>query len=242
MASRITNNFMNHILQWVHPKSQERNLISAAFHMITITLISMSMVELKWFSIYGGVCASYLTLSQFFWFGYTDNNIASPEFDCINSTIVNMMRIIILLCFMAIIFSLAGFFLDVIGPKSYLYFFIRKYALASTFTVMWIMAIISTCYYVAVLLEDSLDDLYPKIDTSVTYGYGFYLITATGGVAVIGTFCTLILMHTSSPELYSGGDGSDDACLIDGFEEGFEAFNSPAPPPPYNVPPPPYAP
>lgn len=105
-------------------------------------------------------------------------------YECINNTIVNMMRIIILWCFMTIIFSLGGFFLDIIGPRTSIYFFIRKYALANTCTVLWIMAIISSCYYVAILLENSLATLYPTIDTMVTYGYGFYLIAATGKVII----------------------------------------------------------
>lgn len=58
-------------VQWIHPKDDESNIISATFHMITITLISMSLVDLTWFNISGGVCIPYLTLGQFFWFGFT---------------------------------------------------------------------------------------------------------------------------------------------------------------------------
>lgn len=47
-----------------------QNVIPAMFHIITITFISMSLVEVPWFVISGGVCTSYLSLSQFFWFGY----------------------------------------------------------------------------------------------------------------------------------------------------------------------------
>lgn len=63
------------ILQWLHPKDDERNLISAGFHMITITFISMSLVDLNWFVISSDVCVPYLTMGQFFWFGYTNEPI-----------------------------------------------------------------------------------------------------------------------------------------------------------------------
>ncbi|KRT80650.1 hypothetical protein AMK59_5098 [Oryctes borbonicus] len=225
-------------LRWLHPKRMERNLVSAALHMITITLISMSMADLQWFTISGDVCTPYLTLSLFFWFGYTDYRMNDEEYECIDGVIVNLMRVIILLCFMGIIFSLYGFFLHIVGPKSSIYNFIRKHALASTCTVIWILSIISTCYYIAILLEDSLAVHYPKINATVSYGYGFYVITAAGSVSVTGTFWTLITMHLIPGEDYR----NDDACLIDDFNDSLDTFNPQAPPPPYSVPPPPYTP
>lgn len=74
----VPNNFLNELLQWLNPNKQDKNPISAAFHMITITLITMSMVELNWFNISGDVCTPYITLSQFFWFGYTISDVENP--------------------------------------------------------------------------------------------------------------------------------------------------------------------
>ncbi|KAJ8955040.1 hypothetical protein NQ318_000472 [Aromia moschata] len=211
MARRFAANLM----QWLHPKDDERNLVSATFHMITITLISMSLVDLTWFNISGDVCVPYLTLGQFFWFGFTNNGVDYSDYDCINSTIVNMMRTTILLCFMTIIFALLGFCLDIIGPKSIMYRMARRYAILGTCTVLWITAIISISYYIVVLLEDSFSKIYPNTDPTVTYGLGFYLLSAAE---------------------------TDDRCLIDGFDDGLDTFNSPTPPPPYSIPPPPYTP
>lgn len=117
------------------------------------------------------------------------------------------------------------------------------------------MAIISICYYVTILLEDSLENLYPEVDTTVTYGYGFYLIASTGsmlwfksfsiwfysylflgGVVLIGTFFTLILMQTTD------FNRIDERCLINRYSDGIDEFDSPTPPPPYSIPPPPYTP
>lgn len=64
--------FFTTFVQWILPKDDESNIISATFHIITITLTSMSLVDLTWFNITGG-CVPYLTLGQFFWFGFTNN-------------------------------------------------------------------------------------------------------------------------------------------------------------------------
>lgn len=74
----MSRNLINEALQWLNPKKQDKNPISAAFHMINITLITMSMVELNWFNIYGDVCTPFITLSQFFWFGYTIRDVENP--------------------------------------------------------------------------------------------------------------------------------------------------------------------
>lgn len=56
------------------------------------------------------------------------------------------------------------------------------------------MAIISISYYVVVLLEDSLSKLYPRIDTSVTYGSGFYLIAATGKKIIVNRINYMLIV------------------------------------------------
>ncbi|KAK4882718.1 hypothetical protein RN001_006037 [Aquatica leii] len=219
--------FFNRSSIWINSRLQYRNLVPAAFHIVAITLISMSLVQVPWFMISGGVCAPYLAVGQFFWFGYSNDDSRNPAYNCINGTIVNMMRTIILLAFMAIIFLLAGFFLDILGPKRVIYKFVKLF---------WIMSIISICYYLTILLEESLENVYPEVDTAVTYGYGFYLIASTGGVVLIGTLATLILIQSNDI------NRNDERCLINRFNESTEAFDSPTPPPPYSIPPPPYTP
>lgn len=61
-------------------------------------------------------------------------HIFTAAYRCITPRIVNMMRMIILFSFMAIIFSLIGFFLDIIGSKSKVYDFVRRNALPSSCT------------------------------------------------------------------------------------------------------------
>lgn len=65
---------LHRVINWIHPKNDESNIVAAAFHMITITLISMSLIDSVWYYISGDVCVSFLTLGQFFWFGYSADN------------------------------------------------------------------------------------------------------------------------------------------------------------------------
>ena len=79
-------------------------------------------------------------------------------------------------------------------------------------TVLWILAIISTSYYVTILLQDSLTTLYPKVPTRVSYGYGFCLIIFAGSfpfavvlITIEGTFsrsyiCDRHILHISADE------------------------------------------
>lgn len=233
----MPRNFLSRSSLWVNssPTLQFRNLVPAAFHIVAVTLISMSLVQVPWFVIKGGVCSPYLSIGQFFSFGYVNDDTRNLAY-CITGTIVNLMRTIILFLFMAIIFSLAGFFMDILVPKNIIYKIFRKYAVPGTGTVFWITAIICICYYVTILLEESLENTYPEIDTSVTYGYGFYLIASAGGIALIGTFCTVIVMQAAE------SSRNDERCLINRYSDNIETFDSPTPPPSYSIPPPPYAP
>lgn len=101
------------------------------------------------------------------------------------------------------------------------------------------MAIISVSYYVVVLLEDSLDQLYPSAKTTVTYGPGFYIIAASGAISLINIFYVLIMTNNSVDPYMT-----ENRCLIDEstFDDTMDTFNGVPPPPPYNVPPPPYTP
>ncbi|CAH1119280.1 unnamed protein product [Phaedon cochleariae] len=234
MSQRI----LTHMAQWVHPKDDETNVTIATFHLITITLISMSLVDLTWFTISGDVCVPYLTLGQFFWFGLSHNNdIDYTNYDCISAEIVNMMRIMILFCFMTIIFALIGFFLEICGPRNIVYQSLRKYAVMGTCTVIFILTIIGFSYYTIILLEESLNKYYPKYETSVSYGIGFYLLGASGVFTSCGIVYSLIISYYNSPYLRD-----DDRCILDAFDDGLDTFYSPTPPPPYSILPPPYTP
>lgn len=71
-------NTISAISDWLNPKDQERNLVSAGLHMINIALISMSLVGINWFSLSADVCTPYLPITIFFWFGYSDEDVGYP--------------------------------------------------------------------------------------------------------------------------------------------------------------------
>lgn len=229
-------------VKWLHPKSTDQNLMSAFVHMVSVSLLSMSLVELRWFEIattpqQQEACAPFLSMTQFFTYGYTTSTTEDDN-ACLNATTVNMIRIIILLVFMAIAFSLCGFYVEVAGGSSpargHVAQFVRRYALMNTCTVLWVMAIVASCYYVAILLEEAFLRAFPlqaPDAISVTYGCGFYLVAVSGALNLFGTFLSLLFMHHSNR---SADDMSQDNSFL--ISRATEA------PPPYNIPPPPYHP
>lgn len=73
-----TRDIITDAINYVNRKTLDRNYVSAAFHMIIITLISMSLVDLNWFTINGGDCIRFITLSDFFTFGYSASDVQNP--------------------------------------------------------------------------------------------------------------------------------------------------------------------
>lgn len=220
--------------RWNFPIEHERNFLTAFFHMATISLTCTSLAQLGWFRLQGDHCTLHLAVYQFFGYGYFDSNPSSndllitadthidtstsyyiPEnLQCVTPEVVNCMRIIILLCFFAIISSMVGFFLDIVGPTRRVLKIIRRNAIPSICTVIWVIAIIGVCYYITVILEN-LDTHDSKIQ--VTYEYGCYTITAAGAVAVCATASNLFQLPPATPDDYQRRR------LVDDWE-GLETF------------------
>ncbi|KAK9878943.1 hypothetical protein WA026_003764 [Henosepilachna vigintioctopunctata] len=226
-------------IQWINGKDENQNLIAAVFHISTITLVSMSMVGLPWFSISGGVCLQQLTLGQFFWFQSSLSHVNPSDVECITITLITLMRVVITLCLLVILLSLGGFFVDILLPTSHVNKHFFKYAIRATCigSVLLVMLIISISCYIVISLEDSLTKMYPKIDSDVTYGSGFYILSTAGVVSLFGMYYTLNMVQDSSRYFTD-----DDQCLIDAFDDDTSSFNHPSPPPLFNMPPPPYSP
>ncbi|KAL3278603.1 hypothetical protein HHI36_016145 [Cryptolaemus montrouzieri] len=234
----MSTSFIVSCLQWINRKDENQNLFAAVFHISTITLVSMSMVGLPWFSISGGVCLQQLTLGEFFWFGSPLSDYDPSDVECITTNLINMMRLTIVLCLLVIMLSLGGFFMDILVPKTHVNKMFFKYAIPGTCTgsVILVMIIVSISCYIVLLLEDSLAKRYPKVDSDVKYGPGFYFLSSAGVVSLFGMYYTLNMVQDSSRYCTD-----DDQCLVDAFDDN-TSFNYLALPPPYNIPPPPYAP
>ncbi|KAJ9594352.1 hypothetical protein L9F63_014228 [Diploptera punctata] len=249
--------------RWHLPKDQERNFVAAFFHMATIALICTSLAQLGWFRLRGDQCAPHLAVYQFFSFGYFEPGarqtdlqfrarevVSSPvpvpyhsssgTLQCVTPEIANLMRVIIVLCFMAIISSLVGFFLDIIGPTKKILKIVQKNSIPSIFTVLWVVAIIGVCYDIATLLEEILQTMNPTSEVQVSYEYGCYTITAAGAVAVCATACNLLQHHSPSEDiqrrhLMDDWDGIETFSVVGGSLRGLDTpLESMPPPPPYS--------
>lgn len=94
----MARNRLYSMYHWFSTKDQDRNLFSAALHMVTISMISMSLAGLKWFTISGGVCSPYLTLSDFFWFGYLSTDHEIPGGCCFACVVVVLFVVSVFVC------------------------------------------------------------------------------------------------------------------------------------------------
>ncbi|PNF23554.1 hypothetical protein B7P43_G05608, partial [Cryptotermes secundus] len=241
--------------RWHVPKEQERNFVAAFFHMATIALTCTSLAQLGWFRLKGGHCAPHLAVYQFFSFGYFDTGTRQTDLQfharevsssplpiqyhspsgtlqCVTPEIASLMRVIIILCFMAMICSLVGFFLDIVGPTKKAMKVIQRNSIPSIFTVLWVIAIIGVCYDVTKLIEVSGIQVY--------YEYGCYTITAAGAVAVCATACNLLQYHSPIEEiqrrpLIDDWDGIETFSVMGSGPRGADTpLESITPPPPYS--------
>lgn len=53
-------------VHFLTPKTPDQNFIAAAFYMLSVSLVSMSMVHMNWFLIHAPPCLPYIALSDFF--------------------------------------------------------------------------------------------------------------------------------------------------------------------------------
>lgn len=244
--------------RWAYPKEHERNFVASFFHMISVSLMSISLINMVWFRIYGGSqCASQIRLSQFFTLdsfvisdssktsepGFVDSVHSSiPEnsyyytsntvLKCVTPEVVKLIRMIILLCIAAIFCSIVGFCLDVIGPKKKLLRIIRQNGLPSIITVLLIVTTSGVSYLVATALQNAAYKAHQKDPASiqVAFDIGYYTITIAGAVSILATACNL-LQSSSPPEEIQRHRLIEDYDGVETFSVGMRHI--PEPPPPY---------
>ncbi|XP_022184646.2 transmembrane protein 127 isoform X1 [Nilaparvata lugens] len=262
-----------------YPKGNESNYVAAFFHMTSIMLLILSCVCFGWFRVYNSArCASHLSLHQFFTTGYFEANspdsskkvpsgevlvtpmnyhTASAVLRCITPEVVNLMRTVIMICIIAIIFSVVGFCLDVIGPKSKLLCFIRRNGIPCVASVLLIVLAISLCYWTTKAIKSAIFAANSQAIIQVTYAPGCYLIAIAGSFSILACACNILQQPAaaSSPQHGSAGEGEviledDDIMTVmvpagvhqlmvdQDYWEGPETFsvrmeNMRTPPPPY---------
>ncbi|KAF6200132.1 hypothetical protein GE061_006433 [Apolygus lucorum] len=209
---------------------------------------------MSWFRILGSNCSTYLGLYQFMRLGYFESSTHSRTLDipggtiitspviveyhtgtevlqCVTPEVLNLMRVLIMLCILCIFYSMVGFCLDIIGPSKKSLRFIRRNALPSIWSVLTAVAVVGVSYLVTRSLELSIRAIRPHEPVHITYEYGCYTVTAAGAASLLATACNLL--QDPPPPIECGPHRQR---LVDDFE-GLETFSvgmrSMPPPPPY---------
>ncbi|XP_073998062.1 transmembrane protein 127-like [Rhodnius prolixus] len=242
---------------WDQHLTSERNHVAALFHLLSIIFTSSALFKMSWFRIWGNHCTSPLALYQFMKLGYFESSGRPTSLDlpklevttssivieyhtdndvmyCITPDVLNLMRVLIMLCVLCIFYSMIGFCLDVIGPTKKSLRFIRRNSLPSIWAVLTVVAIVGVCYLITRSLEHAVRNMNSTYGIHITYEYGCYAITAAGALSLLATTCNL-LQEPSAPRPIP--DGAVRQRLVGDFED-LEAMsvnlrNMP-PPPPYS--------
>jgi len=181
--------------------------------MLTVALLVTSLSQPAWLSLNGQSspsikpsehCPRHLTLYQFFDFGFFEaENVSNPTFHnakviyrsstgsigCLTPFIVNIFKIVLMLNLMAVVISLIGFLLDIIGTSSKTFYIIRTNGLLSIVTVLICSGIVGLTYYTTVLIEKENRLSYAEV--TYEYDYGFFILSAAGVTALLATACCL---------------------------------------------------
>ncbi|BES99438.1 transmembrane protein 127 [Nesidiocoris tenuis] len=241
--------------RWSYPHDNERNHVAATFHFLSVLLTATALFKMSWFRVWGSsTCSPVLGLHHFMRLGYFQGTGSPTAMDlpggqiftspilveyhtgtevlhCVTPEVLNLMRILIMLCILCIFYSMVGFCLDVIGPSKKSLRFIRRNALPSIWAVLTVVSIVGVGYLVTRSLELSIRAMFPRETVHITYEYGCYVVTAAGAISLLATACNLL---QDPPPVVEGGPLRQR--LVDDFE-GLETFSvgmrSMPPPPPY---------
>ncbi|KAL5022757.1 hypothetical protein ScPMuIL_001912 [Solemya velum] len=223
-------------------KRKEKNFWAAVCSLVVILIICTALAEPRWFHLSGGGCKMQhnatpmktLGVPQFFYMGHFLNYDDGGDkivtvyqygqysddvmFNCVTHRSVVLMKLIIMLCFVAILCSLSQFLLDIFGPMKRSLKIVHRNGLCSIFTVVICVIINLLCYWftVEVLpLQKSTKD-FRGSKVQITFDISFYLIAAAGSVGVLATATNCLRRypvhnesHLSTDNLLDDYDGLD---------------------------------
>ncbi|KAL3184888.1 hypothetical protein MRX96_030781 [Rhipicephalus microplus] len=194
-------------------KERERNLLAAVLSIVVIATLSTALVHPRWFYLQGGGCGhKYLGVQNFFYVGYFEvfprhfvngpSRLPSYVYygwnevmkDCVTPTIVSLQRVLIVLCFLAIVSSLLQFFMDAL--------------------VGLCLGIVGTCYYISTLMEVQQEMTKPSRSSrvEVSFSVSYHLVAAAGAAAVLAAGANLLARPVLVTRL---GDSTIDSLLLD---------------------------
>lgn len=214
-------------------KERERNLLAAVLSIVVIATLSTALVHPRWFYLQGGGCGhKYLGVQNFFYVGYFEefprhfvngpSRLPSYVYygwnevmkDCVTPAIVSLQRVLIVLCFLAIVSSLLQFFMDALGVTYKWLRAIRRNAFCSIVTVGLCLGIVGTCYYISTLMEVQQEMTKPSRSSrvEVSFSVSYHLVAAAGAAAVLAAGANLLARPVPVTRL---GDSAIDSLLLD---------------------------
>ncbi|BFY98200.1 hypothetical protein BsWGS_01240 [Bradybaena similaris] len=203
-------------------KHKERNFAAALCSMITIVLLCTAL-EPDWIYLTGGKChllhspegsLKQLSTTQFFYNGHFYKNYPLTKMDdtvykfgessneimvnCVTYETVLLFKTSIAFTLIAVVCSLLGFLLDLIGPEYQVFKLLRRNAIFNILTVVMCVAIDMFAYWITSNVEklQVSTRLHDGSRVEVTFDASFYLITAAGGMSVIATACNCLRRHS----------------------------------------------
>ncbi|XP_064466319.1 transmembrane protein 127-like [Ornithodoros turicata] len=258
----MSSQLSDHLLLRRRPKEHERNLPAALLSVVVIATLATALVHPRWFHLRGGGCTrKYIGVHEFFYIGYfektshvfSDGAMEFPSYtyygldeelkDCVTPMIVCLQRIVIVLCFLAILSSLLQFFMDALGVTRRFLGPMRQNAVCSVLTVIFCVALLGDCYYISVLMEEQQEATRP-IHTSqveVSFSTSYHLATAAGAIAVLAASTNLLRVPSASMTVSEPllDDGSDEFSVgishseVWSHQQGLTCLQNMPPLPPY---------
>lgn len=127
--------------------------------------------------------------------------------NCVTERSVLLFKTLISFTFLAIIFSLCSFILDLVGPTHRSFKLMRRSAAFNIVTVLMCVVITLFLYWVTVVVSSLQDESLlesAKDMPQVSFDVSFYLITAAGVMSVVAVACSCLrrypfLEHEGQP-------------------------------------------
>uniref|UniRef100_UPI00358F9A34 transmembrane protein 127-like n=1 Tax=Myxine glutinosa TaxID=7769 RepID=UPI00358F9A34 len=127
-------------------KYSERSLAAALLAAAAVTCVCAALAEPTWFRLHGGSCPRDRV-------GISDGLQGGGGKDlCVSPQTVLMLRVVLAFSLLALLCSLAGFLLDILGPKQPVLKVTRRYAFLHVLTVLHCATAVGFCYWTSELL------------------------------------------------------------------------------------------
>ncbi|XP_067126468.1 transmembrane protein 127-like [Centruroides vittatus] len=192
-------------------KERERNIPAAILSIIVIATLSTALAQPKWFYLKGGGCThEYIGVQEFFYMGYFESVKSTKMKDsdmyfiyhgyndemkyCVTPAIVNVIRTVIALCFIAILTTLVQFFFDTIGVRNKWLKTIRRNSLFNILTVLLCVVVIGLCFYISTLMEQQQKSTKINATTKVEikFDVSYFLVSGAGAMAILAAAANLL--------------------------------------------------